>query len=259
MGNYYFAGTIIPEYSFDTPPDFDFATIKEFLRINLSQSDYAKTIVIRRYFDIENIRRQWLGKAYDPYGNLDENALEEALLTRTSLPNYVFDYIDKYEDQEERLKHFSELLSSYYREEMQHAKGFLKEFLIFEREMRLVLIGFRAKELGRDVALELQYEDPNDEIVAQIMAQKDSPSYEPPTRFEQLKPMFEQYAQSPLQMFKALQEFRCRKFEEMIGLDVFSIDRILGYMVEHILVEKWFALSRKQGHQMIETIVEEAS
>jgi len=256
MGQYYYAGTVIPGYSLEFPPEIDFDNVRTWLSTNLSKKDYEKAVVIRRFFDIENIRNLWTKEEFYPYGNLDHNQLEEALLAYTGLPGYVYDFIDKYDTAEERLKYFSELVAAYFLEESAMAEGFLKEYLEFERAFRLVMVGLRAKELGRDVAVELQFEDPNDDIVAQILAQKDSPTYEPPAQFEALKPMLQELNETPLLFHKALLEFKFRSYEEMVGLSVFSIDRILAYLVEHILVTRWFSLNKKKGHELVETIVQ---
>lgn len=256
MGQYYFAGTAIPGYNLESPTEYEFEVVKDLMRTNLSKKDYEKTVVVRRYFDIENIRCLWKKEEFDPYGNLDPNALEEALLAYTGLPEYVYDFLEKYDTIEERLKHFPELVAAYFREEIEKASGFLKEYLEFERAFRLVMVGLRAKELGRDVTAELQFEDPNDDLVAQIIAQKDSPTYVPPGGFEDLKPLLEEMSETPLELHKALLKYKFRKYEEMVGLAVFSIDRMLAYLVEHILTAKWFALNKKKGHEMIETIVQ---
>ncbi|MFQ5728988.1 MAG: DUF2764 family protein, partial [Waddliaceae bacterium] len=143
--------------------------------------------------------------------------------------------------------------------EIQLAEDFVQEYLAFEREWRLVLTGFRAKKLGRDVTAELQFEDPYDEVVAQILAQKDAKTYEPPIRYSDLKTLFEEHYGAPMDLYQALCEYRFRKIEAMYGIDVFSIGRILAYLAQLIIVEKWLDLDKKQGLQVVDAIVKEAS
>jgi hypothetical protein len=38
----------------------------------------------------------------------------------------------------------------------------------------------------------------------------------------------------------------------MIGNQVFTIDRILGYMVQLILVERWENLDQEKGNQLVD-------
>jgi len=249
----------LPDMQIGYPPDIGFNAFQFVLKTNLAPEDYAMTRVIRRYYDIQNIRFFWHKEELDPRGHFNENELEEALLTYTGFPEYVYEFLEKYEHLEERLQYFSALVEAYFQNEIEAADGFLKEYLTFEREWRLVLTGFRAKIMGRDLAKELQFEDPYDEIVAQIMAQKDAKSYEPPSRYSDLKALFEQHRDAPLKLHKALCEYRFRKVEKMYGIDVFSISRILAYMAQLIIVEKWLELDKKKGLQVVEAIVKEAS
>lgn len=257
--NYYFLSAALPDIQIGYPPDLTFNAFDFVLRMNLSEEDYAKTIVMRRYYDIQNIRSFWMDKELDDRGYYNVNDLEESLLTRMGLPEYVFEFLERYEHLEERLHNFSALFAAYFRHEIPKAEGFLREYLIFEREWRLVLTGFRAKKLGRDITQELQFEDPYDEIVAQILAQKDAKAYEPPTRYSDLKALFEEHYNAPLEIHQALCEYRFNKIEAMYGIDVFTISRILAYMAQLIIVEKWLELDKKKGLQVVEEIVKEAS
>jgi hypothetical protein len=109
------------------------------------------------------------------------------------------------------------------------------------------------------VAAELQFEDPDDEIVAQILAQKDAKTYEPPERYSDLKALFEEHYDAPMELYQGLCEYRFEKIVQMYGIDVFSIDRILAYLARLIIVEKWLDLDKKKGIQVVDAIVKEAS
>lgn len=256
---YYFIAAALPPLQIGYPPEITSEALEYLLRENLHPEDYAKSVVMRRYYDIQNIRSFWLKFEQDSRGYYNENELEEALVSRIGFPEYVYAFLEKYQSLEDRLHHFAALVAAYFHHEIEHSDGFLHTFLKFERELRLVLTGFRAKQLGRDLAAELQYEDPMDEIVAQILAQKDAKTYEPPEKYAELKVLFEEHNDSPLELHQALCEYRFRKIEEMYGVDVFSIDRILSYLVRLIIVEKWLELDKKKGLQVVEEIMKDAS
>ena len=259
MRNYYYLSTALPELQVGAPPDIEFPAFEILLKENLSPRDYATTKVWQRFYDIQNIRYFWRGEALDPRGGLDENELEEALVAREGLPDYVYEFMDDYDDVQERLEHFPALVGMFFSEESNRAQGFLKEYLEFERSWRLVFTGFRAKKLGRDLLVELQYEDPDDELVAQMLAQKDSKTYEPPEKYEELKAIFEEFGDAPLQLNKALSDYRFAHIEAMLGVDTFSFDRILGYMAQLFIVENYEKLDRKKGIEIVDTIVKEAT
>lgn len=258
MTNYYFLALALPALQIGVDPDITFREFEELIKLNLSARDYAKTEVIRRFYDIQNIRAYWKKEPFDPRGALNSGQLEEALLSRTSLPEYVFAFLDTHDLLKERLDHFSALIAAFFNQEIRHSSGFLKRYLSFEREWRLVLTGFRAKRLGRDLLLEMQYEDPYDDFSAQILAQKDAKSYIPPDEFEDLALLFEEHQDNPLALHKAICEYRFQKIEEMLGVDMFSIDRILGYMAQLILAEKWIELDAKEGVKVLDQILENA-
>lgn len=257
MKNYYYLATALPDLEVGTQPEIEFPEFDWMLKQNLTRSDLVKTKVWQRYYDIQNIRYLWQGAELDPRGSLDENQLEEALIFREGLPRYVYDFMDRYETSKERLDHFPALVGMYFSGEIAQAQGFLKEYLTFEREWRLVLTGFRAKKLGRDILAELQYENPEDELVAQIIAQKDSKTYEPPEKFADLKALFEEFGDSPLELAKALSAYRFAKIDEMLGIAPFSFDRITGYFAQLLIVENWLKLDQEKGKEIVETIVKE--
>jgi hypothetical protein len=258
MAKYYFVGTLLPSLSFDTPPEISFGKLEVLLRDNLTPRDYEKTLVIRRFFDILNLRSLWLGEDVDPKGELTPGALEEALVSRCGLPDYVYDFVDKYQKKEDRIHHFPFLLAKFFQSAENLKDPFLRFYLNFERELRLVLTAFRAKKLGRDLNVELQYENPEEDFIAQLLAHQDAKSYEPPEKYKDLKVLFEKYGDDPLALQKALDEYRFATIENFVGLeDVFSIDRILAYLSKFIIIEKWFELDKAKGIQIVDTIVRE--
>ena len=216
--DYYYLATSLPELKLGAPPEMSFADLVFLMKENLSAEDLLKTRVIRLFFDIENIRNFWRKEPFDVHGNFDPNALEEALLTGFGFPSYVYDFLEKHDELEDRLRHFPFLIATFFREEIAKADGFLKKYLVFERELRLILVAFRAKKFGQDILVEMQYENPDDTLVAQILSQKDAKTYDPPEKYESLKPLFEELADDPAALNKALFEYRFQKVDEMVGL-----------------------------------------
>ncbi len=257
MRNYYFVGVLLPDLQIGIPPEITFENLIVLLRDNLLHKDYALTHIVRRYYDLENFRSFWKEEHLDPYGNLDVGRLEEALLNPELFPNYVQAFLEKYETKADRLRFFPELIAAYFREEAALSKGFLKEHLIFERKFRLVQTAFRAKYLKRDLLEELQFENPEESFIQQLLVQKDAEKFEPPVGFEQLRPIFDEYYAAPIDLHKALCGFRFQKICELIGDQVFTIDRILGYMVQLILIERFEGLDQEKGNQLVDLYIKE--
>ncbi len=252
MHNYYFVAASLPELKLGERPEISFEELVYRLTLNLSKEDLEKTVVLRRYIDILNIRALLLEEPLDSRGNLTEKELDEALLLETFFPQYVFDYLNQYEDKKDQIRNFSSLLIRYFTEEMKGQEGFLRKYLAFEREWRLVVAALRAKKLKSDITRELQFEDFTDPLVADILAQKDMEQYEPPAEYQDLKEQIHACGDDPWALFKTISEYRFHKIEEMSGYPLFSIDWILGYMARLILVEQWVELDEEKGKNILE-------
>lgn len=259
MTKYYYLGIALPEVALGAEPDVTFSEFCYQMKQNLKESDWKKTRVIRLLYDIYNIRSYWLGQELDSHANLNKIELEETLIDGVRVPPFVQEFLLKYENQEDRLKYFSALVVAYFRDEIARSSGFLKKYLQMEREIRLLFVGFRAKLLGRDLFRELQFEDPSDDFVAQILAQKDTKDFEPPSGYEELKTIFSDLHTQPLKLHQALIEYKFRKIEEILGFEKFSFDRILGYMVQLIMAEKWIELDHQIGTQIVDRLVKDSA
>ena len=225
MAKYYFVGTLLPSLTFDSPPEISFADLDRLLRENLSQKDYKKTRAIRQFYDILNLRALWLEEEIDPKGDLTTHELEEALVSREGLPSYVYDFLDKHPKKEDRIHHFPYLFSRFFQNTDEVSASFLRKYYSFERELRLVMTAFRAKKLGRDLSVELQYENPEEDLIAQILAQKDAKSFEPPEKYKDLKVIFEKNCNHPLALQKAIDEYRFETIEEIVSHSRCLFDR----------------------------------
>ncbi len=255
MANYYFLAASLPPLVLGEKPDITFEELVGRLAINLYDNDMQKTVVFRRWIDLNNIRALYLEDAIDSRGNLSEKELDQALLLQDGLPEYVFDFLDRLESVSEKLRLFPGLLAAYFREETPLQDGFLKRYLEFERSWRLVLLGIKAKELGRDISTELQFEDLKESQVLDLLAQKDAPSYEPPPEFISLKEKYQACGPDPLLQFKEISKWRFNQIEELVEEPLFSIDWILSYMARLLIVEEWNELDPEKGEIILEAFV----
>lgn len=257
MSNYYFVTSALPSLQVGEAPDCSFHEFSALVDLNIYPHDKVKVEVIRRYYDINNLRAYWQDEPFDPRGTIPAADMEEVILLQEVFPAYVFDFIQEHEQNEDALRYFPHLLATFFNQEIEQADGFLKEYLNFEREWRLVMLGFRAKKLGRDVSAELQFEDPSDTLVAQIIAQKDGKTYEPPYGYEDLKGIFDTHHDHPMDLHKALCVYRFNKVQALTEGDTFSIDALLATMVQLIIVEQWEELNNEQGTEIVDSIVKE--
>ncbi len=253
MTDYFFLAPSLPGIVLGQKPDLSFEEMRARLQINLNKGDLAKAVVFGLYIDINNIRSLLMEETIDPRGNLSEKELDEALLIRDILPDYVFDFLDQYDSVAEKIRHFSALLAQFFAREISQQTGFLRQYLVFEREWRLVMLALRSKELGRDVARELQFEDASDPLVMQILAQKDAARYEPPIEYQELKELLAACGADPWEKYQTFARWRFQKIEEMVKRPLFSMDWILSYMAQLMIAEQWNELDKSRGRRILET------
>ncbi len=249
MAKYYFLITSLPPLVLGAKPEISFQELKELLDLNLTPEDKEAVERLLRPIDLYNIRALWLGLPLDDRGNYKARDLEEELLVKEDLPSYLIDFLDRYETTPDRLRYFSSLYVSLFGDEQ--LTGFLKQYYQFERQLRLILTALRARKTGRDLTRELQFEDPTDPFVAEILAQKDAPDYTPPREFEDLKTLFMDNSSDPQKLNRAILQYRFSKIEEMEENQDFTIDRVLAYLARLLLAESLAELDREKGMEQL--------
>lgn len=252
MGNYYFVVSSFPAISLGAKPEMSYEEIRQMVALNLSASDWRQVVLFQQLIDIQNMRALWLNFPLDSRGNYKENELDESLLVKSRFPAFVLDYLERYETLEDRLRYFPFLLAQFYRSSVLESKGFLRKYFQFEREMRLCLIALRQKEFKKDLVRELQFEDPDDPFVAQLLAQKDEKETILPHEYDDLKKTFLENIGEPRKLYRAIIQIRLSRIEDLIVDNPFSVDHVLGYLARLLMIENWVRFDEKRGREIVE-------
>ena len=251
MMNYYYLIAAFPPLSLDVRPAISFRDVRDMLEMNLTSRDLKELEQLLRPIDLYNIRALWLGEPLDDRGNFKAKDLEEELFVKQDLPEYLTDYLDRYDSTEDCIKYFSSLYASLYRESEEKLKGFLAQYYRFERELRLMLVALRAKRKNRDIVRELQFENPNDPTVALILAQKDTGDFVPPREYEDVKTIFLNNAEDPKKLNEVLLQYKFNQIEEMEEPQDFGMDRVLPYIARLLIVETLFDQDKELGMEQL--------
>lgn len=251
MNRYYFLSTALPSLNWGAVPEITFKELYDLASMNLSAHDLVEFQILLQPIDLYNVKALWLALPLDDRGNFSGKELEEALLIRDLLPPYLIEYVEEHESTENRLRYFSSLYASMYRQEW---KGFLGLYFNFEREVRLVLAALRAKKMGRDIVYELQFEDPLDSFVAQIFSQKDMPDYIPPMEYEDLKTLFMENSSDPRKLSLALMKYRFEKIGEWEENEHFTLDWILAYGAKLLILESGAHVDKEKANIAVEEL-----
>lgn len=246
---YYFLYLSLPELTFGVKPEITSRQVRELCKENLTLEDRKKVEELFCLIDLYNIKALWMGQPFDDRGNFEPKELEEMLLVKDErLPLYVIEYLEMYEEEGERRQFFPALVSTLFHQER---SGFLGFYYQLEREVRLILTALRAKELGKDVVHELQFEDPYDPIVFSILAQKDSTYFSAPKEYESLVEIFQQHKSDPNRLAYEVAQYQFQKIEEVEESTSFSLDRTLNYLARFGLVQEAFRYDLKEGQDSL--------
>jgi hypothetical protein len=263
MTYYYLAASLVP-IEFGDVPELSFLDLVDQYEMNLTQHDLHQVNVVRLYFDLENIRQFYTFNAapmhLDPRGNLSQQDLKESLEDHSVFPQYVYDFLHQHEAHKDALFHFPELISAYFaHEQAKTSNEFLKQYLEFERNWRLILTGFRAKRLKRNLRREFAFEDVKDPVVSLVLSQQESPYFESPSGYEELQEMLLASQGKPMYQYRHLAEFRFRKLREMVQGKPFSIGYLLSYLLRVAILEDLKSLDEVKGREVLNGILKDTA
>lgn len=262
MTFYYLASSLTP-IEFGDLAEYGFLDLLEKFDLSLTSAERKSFRVLRLFYDLENLKKILVTTSapiqLDVRGNLNKKELLAALEHREFFSEYVFDYFDCFTSAKERLDNFSRLLSEYFRNEADKASGFLRSYLTFERDYRLILTAFRAKKLKKNLDEEFAFESSKDPIVESILSQKDSPYFEAPAGYEDLQEMLLVAKDQPLYEYRHLAEYRFKKMREMVQDKPFSIDYLMSYAMRLCILEDLANLNEIKGNENLNIILKDKS
>jgi len=253
---HYFLFTSLPPLDLYTKPDIGYSLLLESYLMNLSGKEKKQLAVIQLFVDLTNIYSHLTEGKWNSKGTLSQGELKEALDKGEIFPQYVFDFFDEYEDLEDQKKFFSKVLIHFFREHWEKQQGFLREFIHFERNLRLILIAYRSKKSHVDLLNELQFEDFAEPLVMDILARKDAAHYDFPFEFRDLKFAIDQAGPNPLKQQFAILKYRFGHYAHFVEEHPFSLDSLLAYFVQYIILDDYYSLSLEEGKQFLDSILE---
>ena len=122
MAKYYFLSSILTPIEIGQKPEISFGDLVALLEMNLTSSDLSKLTMLKKWLDIKNLRAMWAKEPIDTRGSLSDKELDEALLEEETLPDYVFEFMQEFESDTDRLQNFSSLFAQFFCE----AKSFCR-------------------------------------------------------------------------------------------------------------------------------------
>jgi hypothetical protein len=253
---HYFLYSSLPALEIQAKPDIAYPLLLEAFHLNFNEKEKEQLALIQFFVNLNNIYAYLTGGKWNLKGSISIQDLKECLEKKEGLPDYVLDFFAKYEDPKDQKRFFSKVLIDFFHAEHDKHKGFLKEFICFERDLRLVLLAYRVKRSHLDLLRELQFEDFANPLVIDILARKDAAHYDFPFEFKDLKLAIEKAGPNPLKQHFAIAEYRFRHYAPFLEEDPFSIDSLLAYFVQYMILDDYHGLSVDEGKELLDSILE---
>lgn len=252
---YYYLVSGLPDLFFDqTKLPFQVADFKEELRRQLPAEDFQQVEFLFLPFDNENLLGllEKKDEAIDPLGNLSPGDWEEALRDPGRLLPYLQTFLTAYREQTPLAPNQSwenQLAALYYEYALEHACPFLKEYLAFERDLNNLLVAFsgRRHRLVTDGQLIGQY--PLTEAVKQSHARdfglsNDHPYLDKLLHLEDQPDVWDRE--------RGIDRIRWNYIEELNTFHYFSLEVILGFMLQLMILKRWSSLDTERGRRILE-------
>lgn len=253
---YYFLGSALPLLSFKNKSDLSYQDFSLLMEWNLQPKDKEVVKAFKTYIDLKNLKQLWLKMPVDPRGNLDDKSLNEALFTKDNLPDYVFDFTDKFASGEDRIKHFRWILVEFFKRQKAEPKSrFLRFYFDMEHDIAVITTMLRARLLQKDLEEEFVYEDKTDLLVKTLLEQKGQGHVNLDPEKMKIAELFEKNYQNPEKLNLAFLEYRFQRISTAAEKNPFSIDQILGYLAAIMLIEDLFRLNESSGKLILDKLL----
>lgn len=130
----------------------------------------------------------------------------------------------------------------FYLEALSHSDRFIREYFAFDLELRNAKVRYINRALGRD---------PMQDIVLMDLSE----DAELPEPDPEMDAVFE--ADDLIRRERQMDDFIWEKVETLTLKELFTMDRILAFIVKLRIVDRWLKLDEQTGREMFRKLVDE--
>ena len=176
-------------------------------------------------------------------------------------PEFVFDYLEKYKDINERIHHFRELQLAAYDFLIETTSGFLNDFFQYDRKLWITSIAYLGKKRGRDLKGDLSFLDPHDLLTQLLMQQHESEHFEFPEGLEGIDLELDVAFKDPQKEMEMLSRLRYEFCQTYLQTAPFTLDSIFAYYTQVLVLSDFYEgqdqnLMKKGGDLLLKRIQE---
>ena len=251
--NYYLIAGLPELFFVQEKSPFRVVEFRAELHRQLKEEDYRQLFFIFLPFDNSNFL-QLLAKeeqALDPRGNFSANQWEEALQDPSRLLPFQRTFLAAYREQSPLAANQSwemQLTTLFYDYVLEAAGPFLQRYFAFERDLRNLLVGISGRTQQQVVDPQYAGQYPLTDMLKKSHARdfglaNEYPYLEKLLQLEELADIRERE--------RGIDRLRWNFIEELNTFNYFSLEVILGYTLQLMILERWTGLDASRGEELL--------
>ncbi|MFI3315783.1 MAG: DUF2764 family protein [Rikenellaceae bacterium] len=279
MGNYHYIVSSLVDYSIENDAkDFDAESLCEYLKDELTKRDFSKLKELWWFCDLRNILEVRKGKRgiYGALSNLTEQQVEQIIKYYSSsesdesdlaelpqLPENIEKILLAFKDEayatefeiNTNLPIENTIWSAYYQMVLNSNNRFIREWSLFDLNIRNISAAYAIRELGGDVKKVVISDN---DIVELIIQNETVPDFSLKNEFSQIDELMQILSESDILLKERnLDKLRIKIIDELITFDYFNLEAVLAYMVKISLLTRWSNLKPQYGKEVLEGITKQ--
>lgn len=259
--HYFIAG--LPEIILDdTEKNFPMLDYKHMLYEHLKPEDYKLAELLFLPYDNEKLLK-FLNDDYSDSFELSKFSFEDYEVEFSDdkqgiLPSYMYQFVDLYRDEERNenlTKSWENILTEmYYEFVLKTSNKFLKQWFIFNRDLKNIVLAYNCRKHNLEVENQLIGDNDVTMAIKTSSAKDFGLSVDLPIVNDIINLV---ESDNLMTREKGLDQLKWDKVEEITLFDYFTIDVILAYTIKLDIAYRWLELDEETGREMFRKIIDE--
>jgi hypothetical protein len=233
--------------------------LKKELKYHLHPDDYKLVEYLFLPYDNANFLNVLLKKEaeFNPLGNYSEDFFIDEIKEPENLPGYMKRFLEAYREEnpfQPDLSPENQLTWLYFDFMLEQKNKFLREIFSTLRNIKNIFAIYNAREFGLDIENQMIGDYELTEAAKKTSA-KDFGLANELSHIDEIigihenKDIYEQEMSIDLLKWKYMNELNTFNY--------FTIERILAYVIEFMIVERWLSLDNEQSRQIFKKVLNE--
>lgn len=236
------------------------------LKMELSPSDYELVKFNYLAADNENLQNLLLRKkaSFDPKGNFSESYLSQQLSPENELPElpeYMLQFLEWIKETEQKELNLNAeiiLQQLYYEYILQTNNEFLKNWFLFQLNLKNILTVVNCTQFGYSTEEHLIRVNENKNVCLLLASRKlKSEWFEDEVPYHREIFKITESPRSWMEREKALDKLKWDYLDEYTFFYYFTIEKILSYILKLKMVERWTKLDKKSGEELLKKLIDD--